>query len=802
MNYRVRKQGVDIGFFPIEELRRRRTSGEFTGMEYVQGEGTNDWRPLDLVLLPGYQDRPPRLSQPVSYPEPNRAVIWIAVGVGVALLLLFVVGFIFAIINIPRNAQFNINQARSYNQPNPGSVAVAGKPIIWSNTTQTVTDSRTRANEFGTHQWIEGYEKRGQHNPECDSEADQFIRAYVTRNPGLRATNLTSLQGETEKLANNTNCTDPLVLTIAADQSLNVFDAIHRFERALAAYPDSRHKAYPKFYATVRLAMHLDDRPTRVAALDASAAALLQQCFADRSFTPADQQEIAEIFINGWGNNFFKRNGATVCNVVHAAGPDYKWLALVLDGEHEINAAWDARGYSYGDDVTDEGWRGFHSHLAKASSDFTAAWSLHPNWPLAPERMITVSLGQPSVTVMRTWFDRTTLAQVDYPRAWSDFLWGLYPRWYGNHQAMLALGAAAVNSHRFDTDVPYKYMQSIQDVESDSEVLMGEHIYGRHDVWPNLQQMYEGYIDAASHDPSQKQKLDEWRARYAITAYFAGKYDMARTQLEALDWKLSPENVKGWNIDMYLMPLEVAARTSSLSNKISAAESACSADDVSYAFKKYGELKDTPGLDPRTAEFIKRRASELSAEHRLEQGEWIGFLPSGDSDPDWVYDFGQAHVLPDGALEVESGPKGHMLFSRVRTGINFEVRGQIELVHSANKNFQGGLVMGVPDFDGYEWYGFRLKRHDEEGDVVSFSQGWSRDQITRSITLNDVTNSFDFIFRDGKVTANVNGVRVFDGAEPPRNIRVPNDSYLVGLGAFNDSPDTVIRYRNVQLKKF
>ena len=801
MNYHVRKQGVDIGFFPLEELRRRRASGEFTGLEYVQGEGMTDWQPLDLVLMPGYQEKPPPLSRSVSYSEPNRAVVWIAVGVGAAIFILFVIGFIFAIVNVPRNARFNINQARTINQPNRESVPIAGKPIISTHTTQTAADSQKRAAEFATRQWIDGYEKRGQRNPECDAEADQFVRAYVALNPGPKTAGFSSLQGEGDKLANDIHCTDPLVLTLAADQSLNIFDAIHRFERALAAYPNSQHTAYPKLYATARLAGQLNDSPARMAALDTSAVALLQQCFADGSFAPSDQQQIAEIFVNGWGANFFKRNETSVGNVVRVAGPDYKWLALVLDGEHQINAAWAARGDGYGDDVTDEGWRGFHSHLATATSDFTDAWKLHPDWPLAPERMITVSLGQPNLVVMRTWFDRTTLAQIDYPRAWSDFLWGLYPRWYGNHQAMLALGVAAVNTHRFDTEVPYKYMQCIQDVESDTDLPTGEHIYGRNDVWPNLQRMYEGYVDAASHDPSQLQNLAQWRSRYAITAYFGGKYDVARTQLEALDWNLSPENANGWNIDLSLMPLEVAARTSSLSNKISAAESARNADDVSYAFKKYSEMKDTPGLDERAAAFIQSRVSELSAEDRLEQGKWIDLLPSRDNDPVWEYDFGQAHVLPDGALEVASGPKGHMLFSRVRAGANFEVRGQFEVVRSANKNFQGGLVMGMPDFNGYQWYGFRLKRHDEEGDVVSFSEGWSRDQIIRHVTLNDVTNSFDFIFRDGKVTADVNGVRVFSGAEPPGSIKVPDNSFLVGLGAFNDSPDTVIRYRNVQLKK-
>jgi hypothetical protein len=798
MNYHVRKQGVDIGFFPIEELRRRRANGEFTGAEYVQGEGMTDWQPLDLVLRPGYQASSPPLLQSVSPQEPNQAVIWTAVGIGVFLFLLVVGGFVFFVTKVQQSIAYNVNHTRSFNQPNPESIAIAGKPIVWTNSTKTATDEQKSNREFRLRQWVDGYEKRGQRNPQSDAEADLFIRTYIARNyGGPEATNSMSLEAESDKLANDPTCTDPLVLTVAADESLNYFDSIHRFERALAAYPGSQHKAYPKLYATVKLAAHLGDRSDRTRDLDTSALELLAKCFADGSFTPADQQQIADIFVNGWGYAFFERNPASVCDIAKKAGPDYQWLTFALNGEREIAAAWAARGGGYADTVTSEGWRGFNSHLAAAQTDLTAAWNLHRDWPLAPERMIYVSLGDSDLQEMRTWFDRTTQAQIDYSRAWSDLRWGLRPRWYGNENAILALGAAAVKTRRFDTDVPRKYIDCIHDVESEMDLPPGEHIYGRQDVWPNLRQMYEGYISA----PSQQQCQAGWRTSYAVIAYFGGKYSIARSQLEALDWKPLAENMQDWNVDLSLMPLEVAARAGSLSNKISAAESARNAGDVSYALKEYAQMKNTLGLDQRSTDFIQHRLSELSAENRLEQGKWIDLLPSEDNDPDWVCDFGQTHVLSDGALEVESGPRGHMLFSRVRAGMNFEIRGQFEVVRSANKNFQGGLVMGVPDFDGYNWYGFRLKRHDEEGDVVSFSEGWSRDQIIQHVTLNDVTNSFDFIFQDGKVTANVNGVKVFNNAEPPTNIRVPNNSFLVGLGAFNDSPDTVIRYRNVQLKK-
>ncbi|HTV42025.1 MAG TPA: hypothetical protein VMF08_15690 [Candidatus Sulfotelmatobacter sp.] len=799
MNYRVRRQGADLGSFPLEELRRKREAGQFTGAEYVQGAGNSDWQPLDLVLTQGYRTPPP-IPQMPSRSGPNQTLIWIGIGGGILLSFLFVLGVGYFMTKLQRDllTANRLQSNRGFNMTNPEAAATAGKPIVWDKTTRTFADEQKREREFRNRLWLEGYEKHGHRNPECDAEAILFIRTYIARNyGGADATNSMSLADESDKLANDPNCADPLVLTIAADESLNLFDSIHRFQRALAAYPASSHQAYPQFYATIRLAGLLADRSDQEGALDTSALQLLKKCFSDGSFTPADQQEIAEILINGWGDKFLGQNGPSICNIVNGAGPDYKWLALTLSGEREINAAWAARGDGYADSVTDEGWQGFRTHLGNARGDLTAAWKMHPDWPIAPDRMMSVSLGDSGLEEMRLWFDRTTQAQIDYPGAWTEMRWGLRPRWYGNENAMLALGVAAINTGRFDTDVPRKYIDCIYDVESEIGEPPGKHIFGRDDVWPNLKRMYDGYVNA----PSQKDSLTGWRTSYAIVAYFAGQYDVARAQLEALDWTPRSSNMQDWNVDLSLMPLEVAARTGPLRVKVSAAERARDFGDISGALKDYAAIKDSPEADDRTRQFIERRLSELTAEKQLNNGEWISFLPTRDNDPDWVYSFGHVHVLRDGAVQVESGPKGHMFFSRVRAGMNFEVRGQFELVHSANKNFQGGVVMGVPNFNGYSWYGFRLKRHGEEGDVACFAQGWTREQIVRHLVLNDVTNSFDVTFQDGKVTASVNGLPVFDHADPPREIGVPDNSCLVGLGAFNDSPDTVIRYRNIQLRK-
>jgi len=800
MNYRVRRQGEDLGFFSLEELRRRRESGELNGGEYVQGEGHLDWQPLDLVLQQGYRILPPPL--PPSVRSGSREnVIWLIIGGGVLFFILVFAFVVYLGFNAQRGYQSAIDSART--QPrldNSGTegVVAASKPVTWTSNTLTVLDVEKRARKFRFRQWLDGYEQHGRHNPAIDAETKQFIRVWIDRyHAGPEATNSLSLETEADRLVNDTNYTDPLVWTVAADNSLNYFDAVHRFERALAAYPGSAYRAYPKLYATVKLRSELEDGSFRVGALDTSALELLPKCFADGSFTPGDQQEIAEIFVNGWGYNFFYYNDASVCEIVHRAGPSYQWLALVLDGERHIIEAWQARGGGYSDSVSKEGWQGFKDNLKEARNDLTQAWNLHPDFPLAPCRMIYVSLGDSGIDEMRVWFDRTLTAQIDCPRAWSDFRWGLRPRWYGSDAAMLALGRTAVRTGRFDTDVPRKFFDSVADVESEMEMPTGRHIYGRTDIWPEFQELYRGYIA----EPAQSSNRAGWRTAYAVVAYFAGKYDATREQLAALDWKPVPEKLSDWGIDLSLMPLEVAARTGPLGPKITAAESARAVGEVNIALKRYSDLASAPAADARTKEFIQRRLAQLAVEQRLHDGKWVDLLPVNDHDPDWVFSFGEARRLADGALEVEFGRKGHMLFSRVPVGGNFEARGRFETVRSSNKNFEAGIVMGTPHFDEYNWYGFRVKRHDEEGDVVCLGRGWSRQQIVRPVVLNDVTNSFDFIFRNGRVTASVNGVEVFHQAAPPNGVQVPDNDYLVGLGAFSASDDVVIRYRDVQLRQ-
>ena len=798
MNYHLHRDGQDLGIFPLEELRNWRQTGRLNGEELVWCAGMSDWQTLDKVLrqnAPGQVPSTPLLSPaPGSKSGTNVALIVAVIAGSVLFLLITMAVGIFAV-RFVMHSKSTLRHERQLDSES--AVALAGKPVAWSSNTLTAADVQKKGGEFRVRQYLEGYKLRGERNPSCDTEVLGLIGNWIACNfNGTVDTNLPPLAELSDRLATNPACTDPLVLTVAAVNTVELHEAIRRLEQAVGGFEHSKHKAYPKFYATVTLASKIfNDRADRIPVLDALAMRRLKEAFADGSFRPEDQAEIADILIMGWGEGFFSRNATPVYSLVREQGDSFRWLALVLEGEHQIDEAWKARGGGYADTVTEKGWEGFREHLAEARECFTKAWKLQPNLPLAPCRMIYVSLGDSGLAEMRTWFDRTLAAQIDYLKAWSDLRWGLRPRWYGDLDSMLALGVTAVNTRRFDTDVPRVFFDVVSDLESELKLPRGRHIYGREDIWPHLQEMYEGYIAA----PPQAASRDGWRRTYSVVAYLAGKYDVARKQLETINWQMKDWNRSGWGTDLSLMPLEVAARTGPLARQIEEAEARRNNGDIAAALQLYTPMKTATNADEWTRAFIQDRLVTLELEKRLQAGEWVDFMPPDTNFTGWCVARGKCKRLPDGKLEVQSDATGHMLYSRVPMRKDFEVKGQFEAVSSSTRAFQGGLVIGIPEPESWGWNAFRVKRNDYEGDIACFAQGWSKNQIYGPAKLNNNTNSFQFRLQAGKVSASVNGQDVFKEVSPRENWYFSTNEVYLGLGAFNDMNDTVVRYSHIQV---
>lgn len=797
MNCHLHSGGKDLGIFPLEELRRRRNAGELSGTEYVWCEGMPNWLPLDLILQQtapaAYAPAPPPLPAGAARASSNRKLLWWFAGaVGIFILIVILAGVtgtklsgrLFPLLN--RQTAFERTDASE----------LAKKPITWTTNTLTEAAVQKRARKFRERQWLEGYKQHGLRSEPCYAEVQQFLGTWISRNYSNDAqTNLPPDQDWAEKLAAAPGCNDPLALTVIAVNSAKRQDKIKRLEDALNGFQNSQHTGYPKFYAAVMLATELGSQSSRVAALDASALQFLKQALTDGSLNAQDQAELAEIFINTWGHNFFNRNHAEVCRIADDSAKTFPWLALVLRGELNIIEAWKSRGNGYSDSVSEAGWRGFNNHLASARQCLTKAWKLEPGLPLAPARMIYVSLGDSGLEEMRNWFDRTVTAQIDYARAWSDMRWGLRPRWYGDENSLLAFGVMAANTKRFDTDVPRKLFDVVSDIESEESVMPGRHLYARDDIWPHLRDIYEGYIAAAS----QKASRDGWRSSYFAVAFLARKYDVARQQLEALDWKPLPFSLTGWGVDLSLAPLEVAARTGPAGTQITEAEDAFARADFTKAAALYKSASLSVS-DQRTTQFIRLRLDEIDKQTRLRSGKWTDFLPIANDDGSWETLRGGFQLLPGGELQIRGAPNGHMLFNRARIGPDFEIRGEFDVPQFSNQSFQAGLVMGIPSFNTRNWYAFRMIQNPGSSAFGRLSTGWARPEMDQPVTLKNEHNTFDLTFQNGKFTILVNGQKIFSETAPPQIVPVRMEDFRAGFGAFDNTGQTVLVYRNVQIR--
>lgn len=796
-NYHLHHNGKDIGVFTLDQLREQRASGILTGAELAWCPGMAGWTPLDQVLQASAS--PPGSSGPPALPEAARKTsskrstyivltlsVLVAVGGGIWLASNFIKGFRLA-----------LSGQRGFGA-NDRSVQIAAKPIKWPEKPVTTTVHRKKDREFRVRQWLEAYEKNGVHNQPWDADAREFLKVWLEYYHGEVGVSNQCPVPLADKLVANAECNDPAILTLAAVTTTENFESIRRMNRAVQAYSmNTTYKAYPQFYARIMLATWHGNKGEVVAGLDATALALFQQMFSDGSLRPEDQDAMGEILVFGWGENFFIRHSEEVCSILEKAGKPYQWLALTLRGEHHKREAWKARGGGYSNTVTAEGWRGFNEHLAKAKKCYGKACDLRPDLALPASRMISVAMGESGAEEMRAWFDRAMSSMVDYQDAWRAMRWGLWPRWHGSHEALLAFGKMALDTGHFETDVPSQYYWSVTDVQTDSELPPGQFLFGREDIWPDMQRMYEGYLKASTTKPQQ----DNWRSYYTVIAYLAGKYDLAAEQLKHLNWRLPPEPLSGRGLDLSLLPLEVAARTCPAGAKVEQAEKFYQEQNLKQARSAFTELQALVADDALAARFVNHRLAALTVEERLAAGEWVDFLPAKEDDLNWMTWFGKYHRLTNGAIEVASDREGHLLCSRVRVGSNFEIKGEFEVMQSSTRSFQAGIVMGLPDSNTENWYTYRMKRNDDEGQLVMLGAQFKRGRVHRPLTLNDRQNTFTFKLENNLVSSMINEQEILSNEKSTVKAYVAPQNFLVGLGAFNDMNETVIQYRNLKVHR-
>lgn len=806
MQYHLHREGQDLGVHEGEELRRRRLAGELDGTELVWCPGMEEWRPLDEALStecgpPAFQ--PPRVEGPVpKASRPRSRLLLTALGGGIGLLGVLILAGLVRIGMASAHRMSGAGRAAvakvRLDDPGDAGVEAASRPIPLSPQAATLAGLRKRSEAFRRTHYLESYRRVADTRAAWFRDGEELVEAWCqSDDPSKSPTPDARLDLLGDRLASDPRVTDPVLLLVSGLRCREVHERVRRFRRSVAAFHGSRHAALPQLQALCEFsAMHGEAEDT--SETDRQAAALVRKVVGPGGIASADQELLARQLVEAWGGKLLEREGAAVVRSARGAGADFDWLADVLEGEHQRKQSWEARGGGFASEVTAEGWKGFETHGRKAAEAFTRAWTRRPERTVAASRMVEVSLSHAGAEEMRLWFDRAVEACVDDPYAWMQMRRGLLARWHGSPSALMALGRAALATGRFDTGVPAVYRDCLADVAEELSGDPDHRLLLRPDVWKDQAALHRGYIAATAGTQGGRR----WRSAFAVLSHVSGHPAEAREQMEALDWMPDPEALLGWGADLSLLPAEIAARTGPAGDTVSSAERDRLGGRLEEARTAFRGLAERADLEPAARNYARIQVALLDGEIRLRTGAWIPFLPRSADDPAWHLGRGHIEVSTPESLEIRADPDGHLLHSRLRIGTNFAIRGTWERVRSSTEDIQAGILFGLPDTKTLRFLGARMKRNTDEGEVASVGYGWGRSQIKGPAVVHaDRPNRFELEYKDGLVTYRVNDQLIFHDNPTPPLPRIRPEEFHVGIGAFNDVNETVVRYRNVEIRR-
>ena len=198
------------------------------------------------------------------------------------------------------------------------------------------------------------------------------------------------------------------------------------------------------------------------------------------------------------------------------AGSESKddWLAAMLEGKFNFDAAWFFRGSSYASEVKEDRWQKFSDYGKQANESLLKAYKIRSDIPFTADHLLKSARDGFSDESPVTWFNRCIEVEMDFMPAYHNLLWTLRPRWGGSRQQMLDFGEQCLATKRFDTDIPYMYFEAFKDVidEMRSDGDDENEFIREPGIYENLASFFQGYVDQFAVDGDDG--LNKLQAKY------------------------------------------------------------------------------------------------------------------------------------------------------------------------------------------------------------------------------------------------------------------------------------------------
>jgi hypothetical protein len=592
--------------------------------------------------------------------------------------------------------------------------------------------------------------------------------------------------------ANQAGCDDPLVLYCMGV----IFHEHHMLPAASFHIEKAARGLTKRAYPPLRI-MAAHERMAKVLAAGKQDPELVPQ-YRDRATKYAlaaltvkiDPRDLREHLhqVNGYFNALPVDQRLAFCDALAASKDTDPWLLDMLRGNYEKHAAWAARGDGFADTVTPEGWKGFREHLASARDHLVKAHGRHPEFPDAAADMISVAMGggEHLRENTRDWFDKATAAQPDWPSAYHNYLWSIYPRWGGSHREMIAFGLECLATDRYDTAIPNQFLTAVEKIDED--LANDFSVFKLPTVKAALDRMFEKQVEKAPHPKSR----DLVASRHLAYCWRQGDYPRAARILETLGPGAADEPISrfgGWPPAVFS---EIRAMTSPQAPLLAAAAKADAAGDRDAAIEKFTAAADKLGPDHPGHFFARARAKSLQLARDFDNGDWVSLNPEPDFLP-WTVLAGNWSKSRDGTtLTGAPGDNGQaLLLCRHNFGRAFEIRAKVE---SPDPERPAPLTIFI-EFNPATGHTSPLGIDPKKKTVYA---GGYYTRVDKPVELKP---AYDLSARvkDGRISVTLDGNPVIENAKIDL-LRNPDQSSLA-LGTLNAPKNHPARYTNLQIRK-